>query len=131
MKATLRQVGVLLEQFQKSEWRELYMRTGSLSLFLAKNGGAPNPLLAAGMTDSTATPGATAVVAPHLGTVASTLQPGTDVLAGEIVAQIELLGELIEIACEQSGIVEAVLAPVGSLIEYDAPLLSIRQRERA
>ena len=128
MNPTLREVSLLLEQFQNAEWRDLYMRTERYSLFIAKPGGARNPMLGEPLAKAAApidVAAANTISAPHLATVSSLLAVGSDVQRGTVVGQIEVLGAREDIVSNTSGIVAEVLAPVGTLVEYETPLLRI------
>jgi biotin carboxyl carrier protein len=128
MKVILREVSVLLEQFQRSEWKDLHLRTARYSLFLAKPGGAANPMLdgrlVAGMDGAAADAWAT-VAAPHLATLRSLLPVGSNVQHGAIVGQLEVLGVAEDLVSPAAGVIAEVLAHPGSLVEFETPLLRI------
>lgn len=125
----LREVGLLLEQFKQSDWRDLYVRTSRYSLFVAKPAGGSNPMRGAGAGTSAppAQPENT-IRAPHIGSVTWLAQVNSVVEPGAVVARIEVLGESIEIDSERGGRVEAVLSAAGTLVEYETPLLIIVPR---
>jgi biotin carboxyl carrier protein len=64
-------------------------------------------------------------VAPHIGTVAWIEAVGGAVAPGAIVARIEVLGTLIDISSEYAGRVDAVAAPIGTLVEFGATIATI------
>jgi biotin carboxyl carrier protein len=126
----LREVSLLLEQFQQSEWQDMYVRTSRYSLFVAKLTGGPNPMRSAG-AETSAPPDEQSenmIVAPHVGSVTWLAQVNSVVEPGSVVARIEVLGESIEIVSERGGHVKAVLSAAGTLIEYETPLLIIVPR---
>lgn len=126
MSTVLGEVSALLELFRGSDWRDLHLRTPHYSLFLAKQNGASNPMLNHLESPDTALEAAAAVVrAPHVATVVSVLSVGTQVQAGTLVGEVEVLGEHVALFAPRSGSVGAIIAPVGSLVEYDAPMLTI------
>lgn len=133
MSAALQEVRELLREFAQSEWRDLYVRTDSYSLFIAKAHGAPNPMLAPTQFGSMAPEPLAieplplhAITAPHVGTVVSVLEPGQPVEPGTVVGRIQVLDAVFEIQSDRRGIVDAVLAPVATLVEYETPLLRLR-----
>ena len=66
------------------------------------------------------------VQAPHLGTVKSLAGVDTAVAAGDVVGQLAVLDTVTDLVSDAAGVVEAVLASAGALVEFDAPLLRIR-----
>lgn len=70
-----------------------------------------------------------AIVAPHVGTLAHRLPDGEAVHAGETVATLDLLGEDILVKAEATGIVSASSAAVGALVEFGEPLAWIEDVE--
>lgn len=117
---------VLLEQFRKSDWREVYVRTARYALFIAKPGAGPDPMRhAAAPPAAMASSDAVSVRAPHIGTVAWIEAVGGVVTPGVIVARIEVLGAVIDIAAESAGRMSEVAAPVGTLVEFGATIATI------
>jgi len=114
----------LLEQFRNSDWRDIYVRTARYALFIAKPGGASNPMP---RVPASAAPSgdAKSIVAPHIGTVAWIESVGSLVAPEAIVARIEVLGTLIDIASEFAGRVDGVAAPVGTLVQFGATIATI------
>jgi biotin carboxyl carrier protein len=122
---------VLLALLTNSQWRALHVRTQAGEIFIARPGGAPDPI-----RDVTAARHAPApaevdrsslltVTAPHVGTIVSTVAADTTVQSGQVIARLELLGEFIDIVSPHPGLVEAVFVRGGAFVEHDTPLLSI------
>jgi biotin carboxyl carrier protein len=119
----------LLGIVERSDWREFYLRFGEWSVFMARDGGGANPMLLAGEeaeVEGEAIPVAHhALLAPHVATFRSARPIGSQVAAGELVAEIELLGETIELRCEEGGRVTRILAAAGDLIEHGQSLVEL------
>jgi biotin carboxyl carrier protein len=124
------EVRALLEQFRHSVWRDVHVRTNRYDVFIAKAGGVANPLRRAAtppaaVSDARPPVETMPIVAPHLGTVAWVESAGGPVESGAVVARIEVLGELIEIAADVAGRIHAVAAPVGVLVEFGATIATL------
>ena len=127
----------LLMLFARSEWKDLYVRYAEGEVFIARTSGGANPMLSgnapatitaggdAGAVAAQAFTAAESILAPHVGTVVSILAPRTAVNAGVVVAQIEVLGQRIDICSALEGIVADVWVVEGQFIEYGFPLISI------
>jgi biotin carboxyl carrier protein len=115
---------ILLKQLRHSAWRDMYVRTAGYELYIAKPGGASNPMRRA---PASAVPASAAqfIVAPHIGTVAWIEVVGAAVTPGAIVARIEVLGTLIDIGSEFAGRINAVAAPIGTLVEFGTTIATI------
>jgi biotin carboxyl carrier protein len=134
MSDTIRKSRVLLRLFAQSDYGELHIRDGDFQMFVARTAGRSNPmrghasmgaLVHPAMPQAAAQTAAFVVSAPHIATLVSTLPVGSAVMAGDMVARIALLDELIDIPAEQPGMVDAVLAQPGALIEFATPILSL------
>ncbi len=74
-----------------------------------------------------------AIKAPLVGTFYLTRSPeskplvtvGQHVKVGDVVGIIEAMKVMNEIQADKEGIVKAILAPSGKLVEYDQPLLEL------
>lgn len=130
MSDTIDNSRALLRLFTKSGYGELHVRLGDFQMFVARADGARNPLRAGGAPAAEPSAPASAVshvvTAPHIASLVSTLPVGSAIAAGDMVARIALLDEEIDIAAEQAGMVDAVLAQPGTLVEYATPILSLR-----
>ncbi len=111
------EVRALMTLFAKSEWKDIYLRTETIELFLAKEDGCDNPMAGSELGNS--------IRAPHLATIVALALPGTAVAIGDKVGAIELIGEQIDLIASVSGIVAKTLAATGDLVDYDQPLLSL------
>ncbi len=112
------EVRAMLALFERSDWRDLHLRTERVELFMARDDGVANPM--AGTASS-----GTEICAPHLATLVSLLPEGTTVLPGESVAVIEMLGQAEDILADEAGTIAAHCAVSGSLVEYGQPLLLV------
>lgn len=112
------EVRAMLALFARSEWKDLHVRTPSIELFIAKPGGAANPIA---ITASDAI----AIRAPHVATLLSLADVGAVLTEGQTVAVIELLGEKIEVPTVCAGLVTAHRAMPRELVEYDQILLTL------
>jgi biotin carboxyl carrier protein len=125
----------LLFLVERSDWREFSLRTGDWSVFMARPGGGPDPMLSGGETVAEAAPiaqapfappaPATTISAPHIATFVSALPVGSEVALGAALARIELLGETIDVTTENAGFVTAILVEPGALVEYGQPMVEI------
>jgi biotin carboxyl carrier protein len=129
MSDTIDNSRALLRLFTKSGYGELHVRLGDFQMFVARADGARNPLRAGAPAAEPSAPASAVshvVTAPHIASLVSTLPVGSAIAAGDMVARIALLDEEIDIAAEQAGMVDAVLAQPGTLVEYATPILSLR-----
>lgn len=69
------------------------------------------------------------VMAEALGTVSFRVAAGDTVREGDILFTLHVLDRIETIAADQCGIVDRVLVPSGSLVEYGQPVLMLRPRE--
>jgi biotin carboxyl carrier protein len=135
MSDTIATTRALLRMFEQSGYGDLHVRVGDYALFVARTGGRVNPLRVA-VPEKPITVAATAAVlpkpaasstisAPHIATMLSAIPVGSAILAGDHVARIVLLGEAIDLTAEHAGLVEAIIAQPGALLEYGAPIVTI------
>lgn len=133
MSDTIAHSRALLRLFAQSGYGELHVRSGDFEMFVARSGGRRNPLHAvASLAQPPATVQSTPaqatafrVTAPHIASLISILPVGSAVAAGDAVARLALLDEQIDIVADRAGMVDAVLAQPGALVEYATPLLSL------
>lgn len=123
MSAAVDEVRAMLALFAKSRWRDLHLRSGGWEIFLAKPGGAANPMVAAAAA-ATAEIIAT-LEAPHLGLFYADVATGDTVAEGTVLGQLEVLGEREDLRAERPGRVAAILAEDGALVEYGIPLIRL------
>lgn len=110
----------MLRLFAAGSWRDLHVRCGGYEMFLAKPGGATNP-----MNDRTLPSAPGIVNAPHLGLFFASLAAGAAVEADTVVGELEVLGEREDIVAGRAGHVVALLVADGALVEYATPLVRI------
>ncbi|MGE4303207.1 MAG: hypothetical protein AB7E24_04135 [Novosphingobium sp.] len=123
----------LLDTLLSSGWQELHLVSGNTEIFLARNGGGLNPMRACGpVTGDVPLPASTddrpetVVKAPHVATLVDALPAGTAVIAGQKVATLRVLDESEAIEAPVSGTISGHGAAAGDLVDYGAPLVSIR-----
>jgi biotin carboxyl carrier protein len=114
---------VLLEEFARSDWRDLHLRTREGTIFIAKTDGVENPMRQRASPQGEVSEGL--VLAPHVATVVSTRDLHSRVAAGEVVVTLSLLGESIEVRSPTKGVVAAIFVSSGELAEYGKPLVRI------
>jgi hypothetical protein len=127
MKYMVDNARALLAQFARSDWRELHVRTPDGEIFIARDGGGPNPMLlpAGGAAPPADDANLLTVAAPHVADVAWLLPVGATVAAGGVVARLDLLGEPIDVRCDEGGVVAARFANDGDLVEFETPLVRV------
>ncbi len=124
MSSTIEEVRALLAGFVASPWRELHVRGGDWSLFMAKANGGANPMLVrAGQAAAAAVAALREVTAPHLGIFSARVAPGAEVQVGTVIGQIDKLGEATDVVSDVAGRIAAVLPSDGDMVEYGAPLV--------
>jgi biotin carboxyl carrier protein len=109
--------------FARAPWTSCHVRTGELEIFVARDRGVANPM--AGEAPVPVVEPTTTLRAPHLGTVVGLAEVGTVLTAGQAYAQFELLGETLDLVAESGGRIVAHLLAIGSLAEYDQPLMHL------
>lgn len=148
-------IEALIEQFKRSEWREMHLRMGDVELFLSADGSArlPDRAREAAVQTVAAAPAAVAptnhsvapspastvpagwvqVRAPSLGSFYRAPKPGAPAFA-DIGARVTPDSELCLIEVMKlfttmragvGGIVREVYAKDGELVEFDQPLFLI------
>jgi acetyl-CoA carboxylase biotin carboxyl carrier protein len=123
MTETIDNARALLRMFEQSDWQDMHIRAGDYSLFVARQRGGENPMRA--LRVIAAKRDQSVVTAPHVANLVSALPVGSTVQSGMMVAQIELLGDLIDVEADRDGVVETVFAEAGQLLEYGTPILRI------
>lgn len=119
-------VRFLLGQFAKSPWRDLHCRTKAWTVFMAKPGGAANPLRAAAPAPVVAPVSSRHdVTAPHLGLFAGLVEVGDRVASGTPLCRLEKLDEHSDVVSDRKGRVVAIHRRDGDLVEYGEPLVVI------
>lgn len=117
----------LLDTLVANGWRDAHVVCGDTEIFIARDGGQPNPLrqaVAASLHDEVQRP-LVEVKSPHVATLVDTAPIGTRVVAGQAIATIRVLGEDETIAAPSGGEIAAISATVGALLEFGTPVLSL------
>ncbi len=126
MSSTIEEVRALLVSFTASPWRDLHVRSGGWSLFMAKADGGANPMLArAGAAVAAVVAALREVTAPHLGIFSARVTPGAVVDVGTVIGQVDKLGEATDVVSDVAGRIAAVLPNDGDMVEYGAPLVRL------
>ncbi len=146
-----RDVDALIADFEKSDLRELHVRSGGFELHLSRDREASVSLGAAALQPVMATPspapaaaaapaapmqqswpdGATVIVAPYLGTFYRSPKPGAPafieigqaVTADTELCLVEVMKLFTSVRAGVDGVVHSVLASDGQLVEADQPLI--------
>lgn len=124
----------LLETLLSGGWQDIHVASGETEIFIARDGGRPNPMRCGATSATLATnpqpldrsPDQDHVVtAPHVATVVEVLAVGTHVESGARVATIRVLESEEPVAAPSTGVVTAVHAGIGALVEFKMPILSL------
>lgn len=115
----LGEVRALLGLFQRSDLRDLSVRTGGWTIFAAKPGGGSAP--------GTPTPASlgTTVDAPHLGLFFAATAVGETVAIGDRLGVLRVLDEERPVDSTASGRVTALLVADGATVEFGTPLIGL------
>ncbi|MCB2059991.1 MAG: hypothetical protein R3E09_07345 [Novosphingobium sp.] len=117
----------LLDQFLKSPCSDLFIRSGEMTVFMARPGGAPNPMqqqpaqLAVPGTGAAGAP----VKAPHLGLFEPACSVGDTIHPGGRIGSIDVLGRKTDVVSESGGRIMAIVAGTGDLVEFDDTLVEL------
>lgn len=127
MMIDLAEIRALLRDFKTAPWKDLHVQSSGWSVFLAKPGGAANPMLSpAGevtMSGSSAT-ATDSIIAPHLGYLERVVKNGDQVGAGSEIGSIRVLDRITPVLANRSGAVEWV-GRHENFVEYGAQLAVI------
>ena len=143
----IRKIKKLIDLIQESDVAEIEISEGEESVRISRAStvqpqqqyfAAPQPASAAPSTPSFASEAATtaeanAVRSPMVGTfyrspspeVASFVEVGQQVSAGDVICIIEAMKMFNQIEADRSGTVKAILVEDGHPVEYDEPLIVI------
>ena len=124
MSQMLGSVRALLRDFIQTDWRDAYLRSDDLELFLSRRYGVNPMQQAEEVPTETASPDRHGMNAPHLGIFHALAEKGAVVRKGDIIANLDVLGRETEIIAETSGKV-ALIEATGSLLEYDDVMLEL------
>ena len=143
MTISLAEIHALVDQFERSTWRRITLVADGVQLSLSKDPveagsepeAAPLPSKAATPQTKAAPAAATGrlVTAPSLGTFYRSPRPGTApfvelgsrVAAGDEICLIEVMKLFTTVRVPCAGVVSAIHAEDGTLVEFDQALISI------
>lgn len=135
--AAIDDLRALMGSFLEGDWTETHVVDARGEIFIARDGGGPNPLLGEEFEDGfeSADRGADAgvtgalrdVAAPHVATLVSVLALGDRVTAGAELACLSVLDEAEPLLSPAAGIVADVCAVPGALVEHGTILVRLRE----
>lgn len=129
MTGAIQDIRALLWQFKKAGLRQFYWRNDALELFLARKDGCENPMLVAEPAVGPPAASTLSVVseinAPHLGVFTPCCTPGEAVIAGAVVARIDVLGRQTQVFADRDGEVITIERVAGELVEYGDCLVQL------
>lgn len=111
-------LALLLESFEESEWTEVVLSVDGIRVELTKPGAeppAPEPAQAV----------AHQVPSPSIGVFHPNASPGDTVEPDDPVATLQVLKVTLDVKAGTSGVVRAVHAADGDIVEYGQPLFTI------
>lgn len=123
----IQDIRAMLLQFEKSSLKDLFFRSADWTMFFARDGGGPNPLLSAQRefeADVTAAQLAS-VHAPHLGLFEPRCAVGESVAAGALLGLLDVLGRKTEILSNEGGRIRSVLVAPHALVEFGDDLVEM------
>lgn len=116
-----------MDALLQSDWQELHIARDDFELFIARDGGGPNPMFAEAAAceppPAAATPQVSAITAQHVATIAWVAEPGSNVAAGKPLARLSVLDDETEIKATNDGRVVAVDVEAGELVEFGMTIL--------
>ena len=137
-------IEAILAAFEASDWRSIQLKADGIEVALSKDGGllpasqlaSPPPVLPTQPASAPALvdDGSLAVSAPSLGSFYRAPKPGAApftevgarVAAGDDLCLIEVMKLFTSVKSPCAGVVTAILASDGDLVEYGQPLFRIR-----
>jgi acetyl-CoA carboxylase biotin carboxyl carrier protein len=135
--AAITDARALLDTFLASDLQDMHVAVGGMDMFLARKGGRANPMTRVAAVPAPAVPAPVAsaaplgkelsVKAPHVANVVWLAPVGQHVAVGEKLAVLRVLDEEIAVQAAAAGHVLAQSAQAGALVEYDMPLLTLRE----
>ncbi len=141
-------IDAILATFEASDWRTIHLKADGIEIMLSKDGDAPpstlspTPLPAAAPPPPAPPPtlaaeppdGSLPVPAPSLGTFYRAPKPGAPpftqlgarVAAGDDLCLVEVMKLFTSVQSPCAGVITAILASDGDLVEHGQPLFRIR-----
>jgi biotin carboxyl carrier protein len=135
--AAIDDLRALMGSFLEGDWTETHVIDARGEIFIAREGGGPNPLLGeeyedaheavdagadAGVTDALRD-----IAAPHVATLVSALAVGDRVAAGAELARLSVLDEAEPFLSPAAGVVAEVCVEPGALVEHGTILVRLRE----
>lgn len=135
--AAIDDLRALMGSFLEGNWTETHVIDARGEIFIAREGGGPNPLLGELFEDAyeTADEGADAgvtgalrdIAAPHVATLVSVLAVGDRVAAGAELARLSVLDEAEPFLSPVAGVVAEVCVAPSALVEHGTILVRLRE----
>ena len=144
-------IDAILATFEASDWRTIHLKADGLEVMLSKDGGAPPAATAPAVPTAVTAPaalaphvqpsvaaepddGSLAVPAPSLGTFYRAPKPGASpftevgarVAAGDDLCLVEVMKLFTSVKAPCAGVITAILASDGDLVEHGQPLFRIK-----
>lgn len=135
--AAIDDLRALMTSFLEGDWTEMHVNDVRGGIFIAREGGGPNPLLgdivAGGYVESESEPVGSAsgvlrdLSAPHVATLVSIIAAGDHVAAGAELARLSVLDIEEPLLAPAAGEVVDVLVVAGALVEHGTVLIRLRE----
>lgn len=135
--AAIDDLRALMGSFLEGDWTETHVIDARGEIFIAREGGGPNPLLAAEYeeayesADDGFDPGVTGalrdIAAPHVATLVTVLAVGDRVAVGAELARLSVLDEEEPFLAPWAGVVAEVCVSPGALVEHGTILVRLRE----
>lgn len=125
MHPAIGELRALLLQFERSGLKDMFLRAGDWTVFMARPDGAANPMAMAPAGDDAAPQHLVAVTAPHLGLFEPACAAGQQVEKGALVGMLDVLGRKTEVFSQAAGRVASICAAERALVEYGDSLLEL------
>lgn len=127
--AAINDARVLLAATVDYDWREAYIKTKSFEIFIGWQGARANPMRSdAEKLQQVADGPLTTLKAPHVATIVALASDGSTAAKGDAVATLSVLGEEEAVLAPADCVVERAEVVAGTLVEFDQPLLILRER---
>lgn len=119
----------LMDALIANDWSEIHVTGDDFAIFIAKEDGGSNPMLALAEVDEPADLApvhpAKTISAPHVATLDWIAAVGDLLEPGQVVARLSVLDEPSEITAPRSGTILRVHASPGDLVEFGTPLVDL------
>ncbi|MGQ2929806.1 MAG: biotin/lipoyl-containing protein [Sphingopyxis sp.] len=135
--AAIDDLRALMGSFLEGDWTETHVIDARGEIFIAREGGSPNPLLSEVSENAydPADEGAVAgeagalrdIASPHVATLVSVLAVGDRVAVGAELARLSVLDEAEPLLSPAAGVVAKVCISPGALVEHGTILVRLRE----